>query len=123
MLSAMNRLNGILLLIAAAGIVLQIIVGMPGYPVVPPGPIILATAGILMLTLAEKIKWMVFTGIVAPAFILVGGLIEGSIWDRLGNIGDFGPFLGTALQMIGVAIALICGLISATQTYSRPIRT
>lgn len=122
MLLAMNRINGIFLLIAAAGIVLQIISGVPGYPYVPPGPIILAVAGILMLTLADRIKWIVAVGIVAPAFILVGGLVEGSIWGRLGNVADFGPFLGTALQMGGVIVALVCGIIAATKS-KRPLRT
>jgi hypothetical protein len=109
-LSPAATLNAIFLFIATAGIILQIIVGVPGYPVVPPGPIILAAAGIVVLTLAAKYRWVLYIGIVAPAFILVGGLIEGSIWDRLATPADFGPFLGTALQMLGVVAALMCGI-------------
>lgn len=118
-LSSAATLNAIFLLIAAAGIVLQIIVGVPGYPVVPPGPIILAAAGIIVLALAAKARWALYIGIAAPAFILVGGLIEGSIWTRLAAPGDFGPFLGTALQMLGVVAAVICGIIAAAQVPER----
>ncbi|ALG08699.1 hypothetical protein [Kibdelosporangium phytohabitans] len=117
--SSAATINAVFLFIAAAGIVLQIIVGVPGYPAVPPGPIILAVAGLLVLLLASKAKWVLFIGIIAPLFVLVGGLIEGSIFDRLGNPGDFGPFLGTALQEIGIVVALIYGIIAASQAYRK----
>ncbi|GLY70581.1 hypothetical protein [Amycolatopsis taiwanensis] len=117
--SSAATLNAIFLFVAAAGIVLQVIVGVPGYPTVPPGPIILAAAGILVLALATRARWVLFIGIIAPAFVLVGGLIEGSIWKRLGNPGDFGPFLGTALQEIGVVVALIYGIVAVTHAYRK----
>jgi len=122
-LSTAAKLNAGFLFAAALGIVLQIIVGVPGYPVVPPGPIILAVAGILVLTLSPRYRWITIVGVVAPAFILVGGILEGSIWGRLGAPGDFGPFFGTAVQMIGVALAVVYGIIAVAHATSPGRRT
>jgi len=108
------KLNAVFLFAAAAGIILQVVVGVPGYPAVPPGPIILAAAGVLVLTLSARFRW------IAPAFILVGGILEGSIWGRLGTPTNFVPLLGTALQEIGVIAALICAVIAITQTTRTP---
>lgn len=118
-LSTAAKLNAIFLFVAAAGIILQIFVGVAGYPAVPPGPIILAGTGILVLTLATRTRWILVLGTVAPAFILVGGVVEGSIFDRLGDPGDLGPFLGTALQEIGVVMALIFGVIATAQAFRK----
>jgi len=118
-LSSAATMNAIFLFIAAAGIVAQVIVGVPGFPAVPPGPIILAGAGILVLALVNRYRWILILGVAAPVFVLAGGIIEGSIFDRLGNPGDFGPFLGTALQEIGVVVAAIYGVVALTQAYRK----
>lgn len=112
-------INAVFLFIATAGIILQIIVGVPGYPTVPPGPIILAVTGILVLALSARIRWILLLGIIAPAFVLVGGIAEGSIFDRLGDPGDFGPFLGTALQEIGIVVAVVYGIIAMTNAFRK----
>ncbi len=111
--------NALFLFLSAAGLVVQIVTGVPGFPDIPPGPIILGGTGILVLALAAKYRWILFAGIVAPVFILVGAVIEGSFWGRLGDPSAFGPFLGTALQVIGAVAATICGVVAVSRAYRR----
>jgi hypothetical protein len=118
-LSSAAKLNATFLFVAVVGIIIQIASGVPGYPKVPPGPIILGVVGILVLALTTRFKWILILGIIAPAFILFGGIVEGSSWGRLGHPGNFGPFLGTALQMIGIVVALIYGIIATTEAFKK----
>jgi hypothetical protein len=108
----MVRLNATALIVAAAGILIQYLVGVPGYPAVPPGPIILGVAGIAVFAFAARWRWVLILGVVAPLVITVGGLIEGSSWGRLGDPGAFGPFIGTALQWAGMLVALAAGALA-----------
>jgi hypothetical protein len=118
-LSPAAKVNATFLFVGAIGILIQFIVGVPGFPAIPPGPIILAVAAILVLALSSRYWWILIIGIIAPAFILAGALIEGSGWGRLGHPGDFGPFLGTALQLIGVVVAVIYGVIAITNAFKK----
>jgi hypothetical protein len=118
-LSSAAKLNATFLFVAVVGIIIQIIVGVPGYPAVPPGPIILGVVGILVLALAPRFKWILILGIIAPAFVLVGGIAEGSIWGRLGHPGDFGPFIGTLLQIAGVVLAVVYGVIATIGAFKK----
>ncbi|MFK0245128.1 hypothetical protein ACIQUM_10540 [Amycolatopsis azurea] len=111
--------NAFFLFAGVAGLIIQIASGVPGFPEVPPGPFILGITGILVLTLAHKYRWVLFLGIVAPVFILVGALLEGSFWGRLADVGDFGPFVGTTLLIGGVIAAAISGVVAVSQAYRR----
>ncbi|WNV89584.1 hypothetical protein [Umezawaea sp. Da 62-37] len=114
MTTAPNRpasvVNGVALLAAAAGIVIQVLAGVPGFPVVPPGPIILGAAGIAVLVVRRR--WAAVVGVAAPLFILVGGLVEGSGFDRLADPGTVWPFAGTASQAAGVLVGLGAGIVA-----------
>ncbi|WP_410660821.1 hypothetical protein [Amycolatopsis sp. lyj-112] len=111
--------NAFFLFVGVAGLIIQIVSGVPGFPDIPPGPFILGVTGTLVLTLAAKYRWILFIGIASPAFILVGGLLEGSFWGRLADPGDFGPFVGTALLIGGVLAAIACGTVAVSQAYRR----
>jgi hypothetical protein len=108
------RLNGTAKLVAAAGIMIQYFADVPGYPTVPPGPIILAVVGLAVLLLAARRRWVLVLGLVAPLFLTVGGAIEGSSWDRLADPGSFGPFLGTAVQWVGMLTAVVACVLALT---------
>jgi hypothetical protein len=105
------------LIVAGVGILIQFLVGVPGFPKVPPGPIILGLAGILVLVVRQR--WMLIIGLIAALFVTVGGLIEGSVWGRLGDPGKFDVWSGVFLQWIGLLIALISAVIAIRQAYSR----
>jgi hypothetical protein len=115
--SLVTKLHATGLIVAALGILIEYLVGVPGFPKVPPGPIILGVAGILVF--AVKARWKLIISEIAALFITVGGGIEGSSWGRLSRVGDFGPFISTALQWIGLAVALITGAIALTQAFRR----
>jgi len=100
-------LQAMSLFTAAAGMIVQIIAGVD-YPAVPPGPIILGVVGVALL--AVRRRWVPVVGVLAPLVITVGGVIEGSSWGRLADPGEFGQFLGTALQWIGMIAAILIGL-------------
>jgi hypothetical protein len=100
------------LMLAALGTFLEFLVGVPGFPDVPPGPIILGVAGVLVVALAGRWRRIVIVGLLVSLFITVGGIAEGSSWDRLGNVGEFGFFITTLIQWVGLAIADIAGSVA-----------
>jgi hypothetical protein len=105
------------LIVAGAGVLIQFLVGVPGFPKIPPGPIILGVAGILVLVLRQR--WILIVGLIAALFVTVGGLIEGSVWGRLGDPGKFDVWIGVFLQWIGLLIALISAVIAIREAYGR----
>jgi hypothetical protein len=121
-MSTMVKLNATALLAAAAGILIQYLVGVPGYPAVPPGPIILGAAGIAVLALADHWRWVIILGVSTPLFITIGGIIDGSSWGRLADPGAFGPFIGTAVQWIGMVVALVAGVSAMRTVLAIPVR-
>jgi hypothetical protein len=101
-------LQAMSLFTAVVGMVVQIIAGID-YPTVPPGPIILGVVGVGLL--AVRRAWVPVVGVLAPLVITVGGVIEGSSWGRLADPAEFGQFLGTALQWVGMVAAIAFGLV------------
>ncbi|MPZ84991.1 MAG: hypothetical protein GEV28_33230 [Actinophytocola sp.] len=104
------------LLVATVGIIVQIGTGVPGYPVVPPGPIILAAAAIAVL--GWRWRWAPMVLAAVPLFVIVGGVIEGSSFDRLVDPAGVGPFLGTALQWVGLVVAVPAGIAASVRTHA-----
>ncbi|SHF27908.1 hypothetical protein SAMN05444392_11328 [Seinonella peptonophila] len=121
-LNWVGKIHAVSLFVAALGILILYFSGVPGFPLIPPGPIILGIAGILVFTLASRWKWIPFISVLAGLFISFGTIIEGSIWGRLTNISDFAPFVGTLIQGLGLVVAVITGLIVLAKAF-RPIET
>ncbi|MFC9254289.1 hypothetical protein [Amycolatopsis thailandensis] len=117
--SAAAVANAFFLFVGVAGLIIQTASGVPGFPDIPLGPFILGITGILVLTLSARFRWVLFLGIVAPVFILVGALLEGSFRARLADVGDFGPFVGTALLIGGVIAAAVSGVVAVSRAYRR----
>ena len=111
------KLNATAVIVAAVGIFIQFVVGVPGYPDVPPGPIILGGVGIAVFALGARWRWVIIVGLIVPLFITVGGILEGSSWGRLGRPGDVGPFLGTAIQWTGLVVAVVAGVLAIGQAF------
>lgn len=109
---------GISLLVAGFGILIQYLVGVPGFPEIPPGPIILGVAGILVLAL-PRYRWLLIIGLIAALFVTVGGLIEGSVWDRLGDPGKFDVWIGVFMQWAGQVAALVSAVMAVTRDYRK----
>ncbi|MEV8515415.1 hypothetical protein [Dactylosporangium sp. NPDC051484] len=109
---------GLALIVAGSGVLTQFLVGVPGFPKIPPGPIILGVAGIIVLALGRS-RWPLVVGLLAALFVTLGGLIEGSVWSRIGNPGQFDVWIGVALQWVGLVGALITAVLALTRAYSR----
>jgi hypothetical protein len=111
---------GTALLVAAAGVLTQFLVGVPGFPRIPPGPIILGVTGILVLTTPWRA--MLIVGLVAATFVAVGGLIEGSVFGRLAAPDDPGPFTGVLLQYVGLGTAIVGGAVAIRRAFAMSSR-
>jgi hypothetical protein len=105
-LSDMTKLNAAALLVAAVGIVIQIIGGVD-YPVVPPGLVILIVAAGLVAV--GRWSWVPFVGVLVPLFLLVGGVVAIANEDEP-NRTDVVPLIGTLVQAAGIIVALVAGL-------------
>jgi hypothetical protein len=117
-LSAAGKLTVAGLVAAAAGIVIQIASGAE-YPTVPPGLIILLVAAGLV-ALGARWRWTPLVGVVVALFLLVGGALAPQAREQLGDPGAVGVFVGTAIQLLALVVALIAG-VAASQSYrTRP---
>ncbi|MBC8091588.1 MAG: hypothetical protein H7Y15_06550 [Pseudonocardia sp.] len=108
------------LLLAALGLVTQIVSGVPGFPPVPPGPIILVVAA-AFVTFAPW-RWAPIVGLAATVFLVVGLLVSlptSGAAEQLADPGTFGPFAGTVLLMVGLLVALVAGAVATMTGFRR----
>ena len=115
-LSLPGKLNVAGLVVAAAGILIQVLSGVDEYPAIPPGLIILlVVAGVVAL--GSRWRWTPMIGVALPLYLTVGAFVTPGTADRLAHPGEVGAFVGTAVQMLGLVTALIAGLVATTQNY------
>jgi hypothetical protein len=95
------------LVTAAAGVVVLILVGVPGFPLIPPGPIILLVGAGLVAFLPWR--WAPALGLLAAAFLSVGAVLAGATAAMLATPSVPGPFVGSVIEVIGLAVALVAG--------------
>jgi hypothetical protein len=117
-LSAAGKLNATGMVVAAAGIIIQIASGSDLYPTIPPGPIVLL-AGAALVALGPW-RWTPVVGVVVPLFLLVGAaiaaVVSGEFVDQLTDPGEVGIFAGDVLQLLGVIAALVAGILALRQS-------
>jgi hypothetical protein len=112
-LSFAGKITVISLIAAAAGVVIQIISGAD-YPKVPPVFFILLTpAGLIAFT---RWRWTPVIAIVGGLFLVFGLFASGTV-ARLFNFTRFGVSAGLWIQMLGVTIAIIAGIINIAKNY------
>lgn len=119
-LSSAAKLLSAGLIVAGLGIFIQFVTGVPGFPPIPPGPIILIGAGLLVALLPWR--WVPVIGLIAALFISVGAVVanmakSATTVAQLSAPGAFGPFIGTVLQLLGLAVALIFGVAATLQIF------
>ncbi len=106
------------LVVAAAGVMIEYLTGVPGFPAVPPGPIILlVVAAIVALVAARAI---VVLGLVAAAFLSVGAVAAGTTAEVLAAPEVIGQFLGALVQVLGLVVALVAGVAALLPTRGGP---
>ena len=107
------------LVLAAAGILIQIAAGVDDYPRIPPGAILLGAAA-LIVGFGTRWWWTPLVAVVLCAVIIVGAIVTEGTRDRLADPGEIGPFLGTLIQVIGLILAVVAGI--AASAGERPGR-
>jgi hypothetical protein len=95
------------LLLAAGGILTLFLTNSVDAPVIWVGPIVFAIVAALILVRPRR--WTVGLGIGFSLFVLVGAFVAPGLFDRLGDPTDAGAFLGTALQLAGLLLAIVAG--------------
>lgn len=98
------------LLLAAVGLVVMILTGVPGFPLVPPGPIILVGAALVVALVPWR--WAPVVGLAAALFLIVGAIVSGTIDDRFAAPELIGQLLGTVINLAGLAVAVVAGVLA-----------
>jgi hypothetical protein len=112
-LSLASKLTVAALLVAAAGIVIQIISGI-NFPTVPPGLIILLVAAGLVAF--GPWRWTPVVGTVLGLWLLIGFSLSGEA-GRLLDPGQFGGFVGLWIQFLAVIVSVVAGTVATIQNY------
>jgi hypothetical protein len=106
------KLNAAGLVLAAAGMFVQIAAGSTLYPSIA-GPIVLIVAAIVvMFGPARSAPWV---GLVVPLVLGVGAIaaavMTGDFIDQLTDLGRPGLFVGSVMHVIGLVAAVAGGVI------------
>jgi hypothetical protein len=106
-LSQPARAEAAALIVAAVGIVVQIIGGV-NYPAVPPGLVILLAAAALVVFLPWR--WAPVFGVLGAGFLLFGAFAAAESRDHLTHPGHPGAFIGSWIQFVAVVVAVTAGI-------------
>lgn len=114
----MTKLNVAGMVVAAGGILVQYVSGVEGFPLIPPGPIILLAAAALVAI--GSWRWTPAVGVITPLFVLIGGLIANIVnWGAgapLSDPANIVGFSGAVIQWVGVTTALVAGIVTAKRS-------
>ncbi len=110
-----NKMTVIGLMVAAIGISTLFLTNSVTVPAVAFGPIILVAVAALVAW--GPWRWTPVVGVIAGLFILVGAFIAPGLFDRLGNPGQMGGFVGTWVQTLGLITAVVSGVMATMQNY------
>jgi hypothetical protein len=112
-LSPASKLTVAVLLVAAAGFVIQIVSGVD-VPTVPPGLVILLVAAGLVAFLPWR--WIPVVGAAVGLFLLVGFFASGAVGSLL-DPSRLGVLVGAWVQFLAVIVAVVAGIVATVQNY------
>jgi hypothetical protein len=95
---------------AAVGTLLEYVTGVPGFPTVPPGPIILAAAAVVVAVVAWR--WIAAVGLLVAAFVAVGAIASGTTVGLLATPQVPGQFVAALVQVLGLVVAVVGGVVA-----------
>jgi len=95
---------------AAVGTLLEYVTGVPGFPTVPPGPIILAAAALVVAVVAWR--WIAVVGLLVAAFVAVGAIASGTTVELLATPEVPGQFVAALVQVLGLVVAVVGGVVA-----------
>jgi len=97
------------LVVAAAGIIVQM-AGGADYPAVPPGVLVLLAGAAFV---AVRTRWAPPIGALVAVFISFGAVVTPNMGDQLSEPSKAVVFIGTVIQLVGLAAGLVASLIVA----------
>jgi len=114
------------LLLGAAGIAILWLAGQE-FPFYPPPGIVILLAGVVFVGVAPW-PWAPVVGSGLGLFVIVGfllsGFVSGAGFDNLTGVEGGLRSLGTLVQLVGVALALVSGVVATRSAYRpRPARS
>ena len=112
---ALNRISASALLVAAAGIGVQI-AGGADYPAAPPGAILLVVAAAIVWF--GRWRWAPAAAVAVGVFLVVG-LFAADQASRLVEVDTALDTLGLWIQMVAVVVALTAGALSLRRPAGR----
>jgi hypothetical protein len=95
---------------AAVGTLLEYVTGVPGFPTVPPGPIILAAAALVVAMVAWR--WIAALGLLVAVFVAVGAIASGTAAQLLATPQVPGQFVAALVQVLGLVVAIVGGAVA-----------
>jgi hypothetical protein len=102
------------LLVAAVGVLIEYLTGVPGFPLVPPGPIILTVAAAIVGFV--RWRWSPAVGLLAALFLSSGAVASGRTAEVLAAPSVSGQWLGAVVQVVGLVTTLVAGTLALTAT-------
>jgi hypothetical protein len=100
------------MIVAAAGIIVQML-GGADYPAIPPGAVLLLAAAGLF---AVRTRWTPAVGLLIPLFLSVGAVKTPNMRDHLGDPAQAVAFAGTLIQLLGMVGGLVFGAVLVRQS-------
>ena len=100
------------LVVAAMGVLTEYLTGVPGFPTVPPGPIILAAAAVVVRFV--RWRWSPGVGVLAAVFLSGGAVASGRTAQLLATPSVLGQWAGAVVQVVGLLTALVAGVVALT---------
>lgn len=105
------------LAIGAIGIGLLWASGMVDFPFYPPPGILILVAGLLFVAFAPW-RWAPVVGVAIGVFLIVGFFASTGVANLTGALGAV-VSVGSAVQMIGVVIAVVAGSLALARAPQR----
>ncbi|QFU87316.1 hypothetical protein [Amycolatopsis sp. YIM 10] len=106
-MSAARRSTIAGLVLASAGLVVAKLGGVV-MPAVPPALVIMLVAALFVVV---RWRWTPIVAVLAALAEGVGFFASGS-YARLGDVTEFGIFAGSWMRLLGVAMAVVFGLVA-----------
>ena len=92
------------------------LIGVPGFPPIPPGPITLLVAAALVAFV--RWRWIPLVGLATALFLAAGTVLAGATPSMLATPSQVGPFVGSVIQVVGLAVAIVAGVVAVAQAGS-----